>query len=196
MYICSHSLRGSVDWNQQAAERADIQPGHSLRGSVDWNSYQFGVVKNVTGHSLRGSVDWNETVVVDSGDGGKSLPSWECGLKFRLKHMQDLLKCCHSLRGSVDWNTIRQFHPRVVPVTPFVGVWIEIPTEVTLPLNVTGHSLRGSVDWNPSVWWWYGHGWVTPFVGVWIEIVERLFWFGVSASLPSWECGLKSPIPI
>ena len=55
-------------------------------------------------------------------------------------------------------------------VTPFVGVWIEILTNV------------GTFSTAP----------VTPFVGVWIEIAELLVLYKfVVMSLPSWECGLK-----
>ena len=36
---------------------------------------------------------------------------------------------------------------------------------------------------------------VTPFVGVWIEIRKgQILWIDI-LSLPSWECGLKFPVP-
>ena len=36
---------------------------------------------------------------------------------------------------------------------------------------------------------------VAPFVGVWIEILKKLLLVQiVDASLPSWECGLKSAL--
>ena len=56
----------------------------------------------------------------------KSLPSWECGLKLCI---------------FVDYTVL-------ICVTPFVGVWIEIPQSVNALTNLS----------------------VTPFVGVWIEI--------------------------
>ena len=80
-----------------------------------------------------------------------SLPSRECGLKFSYIPSQ---KCSHI-------------------VTPFAGVWIEIPLcnrngyklwslpsrECGLkslrscqPMSKVSHSLRGSVDWNSVVW--------------------------------------------
>ena len=59
-------------------------------------------------------------------------------------------------------------------VTPFVGVWIEIP--------ICG---AGSAELK-----------VTPFVGVWIEIRETCLFEKKKGSLPSWECGLKYHIYI
>ena len=57
-----------------------------------------------------------------------------------------------------------------IAVTPFVGVWIEI--QKLLRTN------QGNM--------------VTPFVGVWIEISGIGISRNLTASLPSWECGLKS----
>ncbi len=54
-------------------------------------------------------------------------------------------------------------------VTPFTGVWIEIPTVPT----------------NPSPYM------VTPFTGVWIEIRAQSYYSRGSASHPSRVCGLK-----
>ena len=62
-----------------------------------------------------------------------------------------------------------------IAVTPFVGVWIEI--------NFSCVALRDTF--------------VTPFVGVWIEICYRRYKLScLYLSLPSWECGLKSIIPV
>ena len=54
----------------------------------------------------------------------------------------------HSLRGSVDWNygTIDEFREQIV--TPYAGVWIEIPLVSKMRLQLL----------------------VTPYAGVWIEI--------------------------
>ena len=57
---CSHSLRGSVDWNDNTHIESHIIICHSLRGSVDWN--------------------WPETAC--SRIIAASLPSRECGLKL------------------------------------------------------------------------------------------------------------------
>ena len=54
---------------------------------------------------------------------------------------------CHSLCGSVDWNPLTGEKPRVIAVTPYVGVWIE-----TIVYN---NNLKNKD--------------VTPYVGVWIE---------------------------
>ena len=78
----------------------------------------------------------------------RSLPSWECGLKL----------------------TFGKIKEKVLDVTPFVGVWIEIVFNIRY----------GSVVF------------VTPFVGVWIEISFKLAYIKEDgSSLPSWECGLK-----
>ena len=57
-----------------------------------------------------------------------------------------------------------------IAVTPFVGVWIEIRLQLLWFQFVYSHSLRGSVDWNDP---------------------SRRDAIYQSASLPSWECGLK-----
>ncbi len=53
----------------------------------------------------------------------KSLPSWECGVKWKLGNR----------------------HLKSSEVTPFVGVWIEMAWLPGSP-TTSGHSLRGSVD--------------------------------------------------
>ena len=80
----------------------------------------------------------------------------------------------------------------IYAVTPYAGVWIEMPYYDYLVSYAMGHSLRGSVDWNQSdgvgeegvevtpyagVWIEMRKGlakrantWVTPYAGVWIEI--------------------------
>ena len=77
-------------------------------------------------------------------------------------------------------------------VTPFVGVWIEI---IEVPAGTT------AADVTPFVGVWIeidqhiratACSTVTPFVGVWIEIAVFPLNREVKASLPSWECGLKS----
>ena len=75
-------------------------------------------------HTLRGCVDWNKGRMVNSPGGG-----------------------CHTLRGCVDWNVDIRCGKFVLPVTPYVGVWIE-----------TGLQLKKHLS-HP----------VTPYVGVWIE---------------------------
>ena len=57
-------------------------------------------------------------------------------------------------------------------VTPFVGVWIEIISAIPASMSCG----------------------VTPFVGVWIEIGIPHDIAVLIMSLPSWECGLKSPV--
>ena len=62
---------------------------------------------------------------------------------------------------------------RGLTVTPCVGVWIEIHIPLFAPYS----------------------GLVTPCVGVWIEIENYATTSQkTNASLPAWECGLKSSI--
>ena len=99
---------------------------HSLRGSVDWNQSLYQMNYNTARHSLRGSVDWNLNMLAAAVDLAKSLPSWECGLKF----------------------IFYIFGACLIGVTPFVGVWIEIVSIWKRTDHQKSHSLRGSVDWN------------------------------------------------
>ena len=98
-------------------------------------------------------------------------------------------------------------------VTPFVGVWIEIPQSIDSGITFTslpswecglkcrwGNTYVTPVPSLPSwecglklcKWggWWYSTA-VTPFVGVWIEINVNRIKRTYIKSLPSWECGLK-----
>ena len=127
--------------------------------------------KEAKSHSLRGSVDWNET----KADGLGTI--WG-----------------HSLRGSVDWNWIicKPLVDRAI-VTPFVGVWIEMPKFERMTNFTSSHSLRGSVDWNRTRTWKNRRvGWSLPSweCGLkYITISAETEW--LRRSLPSWECGLK-----
>ena len=75
-----------------------------------------------------------------------SLPAWECGLKYELN--QDTYRKYLSLPAwecglkSVGGWVV--FH--WIPVTPCVGVWIEIRLHDYIQYRSRGHSLRGSVD--------------------------------------------------
>ncbi len=75
-----------------------------------------------------------------------SLPSWECGLKCD----KDVVI---APTGEVTpfagvWIEIpsRVFRDQVGKVTPFAGVWIEMMNGVCQNLHQERHSLRGSVD--------------------------------------------------
>ena len=78
-----------------------------------------------------------------------------------------------------------------IAVTPFVGVWIEIPETFVSPSNLMslpswecGLKFQGlRCLCSPDS--------VTPFVGVWIEIGQPQLQIHFHSSLPSWECGLK-----
>ena len=81
---------------------------------------------------------------------------------------------------------------KVIGVTPFVGVWIEI--DVCPKCGGTGWVTPFVGVWIEigKVEFFKKYVEVTPFVGVWIEIQDTIttqteyVW-----SLPSWECGLK-----
>ncbi len=166
---CSHSLLGSVDWNNPRLTRKLMEVRHSLLGSVDWNGIDGKSLGVNVGHSLLGSVDWNFAYAVRSISRVPSLPSWECGLKLPAIPA-DADWNSHSLLGSVDWNRELRVQREHWKVTPFLGVWIEI-------------MFKG----NKGI-----HCLVTPFLGVWIEIPCDRYWnTDWKTSLPSWECGLK-----
>ena len=166
---CSHSLLGSVDWNNPRLTRKLMEVRHSLLGSVDWNGIDGKSLGVNVGHSLLGSVDWNFAYAVRSISRVPSLPSWECGLKLPAIPA-DADWNSHSLLGSVDWNRELRVQREHWKVTPFLGVWIEMMNGVcqnlhqerSLPSWECGlkckrhvsryrdqsHSLLGSVDWN------------------------------------------------
>ena len=78
--------------------------------------------------------------------GVKSLPSWECGLKFT---WSALTLFPHFVTPFVGvWIEISDDTVNTTQslVTPFVGVWIEmlLMQAISVPFNC--HSLRGSVD--------------------------------------------------
>ena len=102
--VLSHSLRGSVDWNMLWLDHYELLPCHSLRGSVDWNLDQLDGTENINVTPFVGV--WIEITTLAFTNKSKclSLPSWECGLKYFTGN-----------KGDTALN-----------VTPFVGVWIEI----------------------------------------------------------------------
>ena len=98
-----------------------------------------------------------------------SLPSWERGLKFMI--LDFLRYRCGSLpsweRG-LKWQSTTK-KDRKPKVAPFVGAWIEM-TQIAIFIVPAG---------------------VAPFVGAWIEMADADHNRGATASLPSWERGLK-----
>ena len=99
---------------------------HSLRGSVDWNwptsaTNSFPFVTPFVGVWIEIS-DFFNVIWTPK----KSLPSWECGLKYSNKVEIEAHTFGHSLRGSVDWNDQEKVAIAYYEATPFVGVWIEI----------------------------------------------------------------------
>ena len=161
---------------------------------MDWNYVILAQLHLCNCHSLRGSVDWNP-----------------------ITYSSVIKSSSHSLRGSVDWNSDLLLFFQKAAVTPFAGVWIEIPFAMRLTVDFDSHSLRGSVDWNCCSGWhfkivrpvtpfagvwieisfpsWITPYWlVTPFAGVWIEMFCSLMISPPCTSLPSRECGLKYDI--
>ena len=147
----SHSLHGSVDWNNQGKVRFDSKKSSlpSRECGLKYHTHRFyGERRQVT--PFTGV--WIEILHCGkwSGRGRTSLPSRECGLKLQqgctypislrsLPSRECGLKFCsftsantsmaasHSLHGSVDWNSTE---------------------EILKIANTAGHSLHGSVDWN------------------------------------------------
>ena len=132
--LCSHTLRGCVDWNSESVSRWSASRSHTLRGCVDWNSsLLFDLIEARTSHPswvcglkllpcrwlgvralshpswVCGLKPW----CVDGCDEpGTSHPSWVCGLKLK-RHLGNLASSI---------------------VTPFVGVWIETSSSCYLSL--------------------------------------------------------------
>ena len=77
----SHSLCGSVDWNDVIDSNSFNFTGHSLCGSVDWNCMLVSIRHYQRCHSLCGSVDWNNHIPSIRQIRTLSLPVRECGLK-------------------------------------------------------------------------------------------------------------------
>ena len=188
----SHTLRGCVDWNTPEIVKnlnknvtpfvgVWIETRPTLAQLQDWSVTPFVGV-------------WIETRNSSNSLAGRSShPSWVCGLK-----PADWYQCEWLVRSHPSWvcglkpalpyvaNTSNQSHPswvcglklslpaktwRTLPVTPFVGVWIETYSEIS-----PCFCLR-----------------VTPFVGVWIETILFVCIAIRVASHPSWVCGLKRP---
>ena len=76
----------------------------------------------------------------------KSLPLWECGLKYDMAKAFGLAEKVTPLVGV--WIEIKGdfTYQRKDHVTPLVGVWIEINVGSTLYLAHKRHSPCGSVD--------------------------------------------------
>ncbi len=80
-------------------------------------------------------------------------------------------------------------------VTPFAGVWIEIPTCLQTCLTASVTPFAGvwiEIDIIGVKW---AYTTVTPFAGVWIEIIFYGHASGFDPSHPSRVCGLKYQIP-
>ena len=147
----SHSLRGSVDWNElylnNPIENLLVTPfaGVWIEIGTLTTTYKIDEVTPFAGV-------WIEIIDLITGEclamvtpfagvwieiqkiyfayyNDASLPSRECGLKYR------------------DFWNIFEFYT----VTPFAGVWIEIHSMCRLFCLLYSHSLRGSVDWNYAI---------------------------------------------
>ncbi len=85
--------------------------------STVWSQYLYGVTPCVG--------VWIEIrLSTRVGNASRSLPAWECGLKYIITYLLKFLS----------------------HVTPCVGVWIEIYSTVWSQYLYGRHSLRGSVD--------------------------------------------------
>ena len=150
-WICSHTLRGCVDWNYRIFTMSVHKPCHTLRGCVDWNTILISAI------ALPCSVTpfvgvWIETVVsfLLSTNGTmrhtlRGCVDWNCH-KETGKAWADR----HTLRGCVDWNKVHRAFFEKLNVTPFVGVWIETGRSTDSQNGTQSHTLRGCVDWNAN----------------------------------------------
>ena len=119
-----------------------------------------------------------------------SLPSWERGLKYLAKDIENCLNVA-PLVGA--WIEIYQLFERIGShiVAPLVGAWIEI----NLGLISSKEPTESLPSWERGLKYEVNHILIScnvaPLVGAWIEI--DCAWSDKSRcrSLPSWERGLK-----
>ena len=166
---CSHSLRGSVDWNikcictyiklwvtpyagvwieiSESFEKVQCCLRHSLRGSVDWNDVYGGWKPNPYVTPYAGV--WIEIFFTSLWNNAEGVTPY-AGVWIEILTHICLYQWarCHSLRGSVDWNLIRTSHKFFGKSHSLRGSvdWNEEGKPILTPQSC--HSLRGSVDWN------------------------------------------------
>ena len=95
-----------------------------------------------------------------------SHPTWVCGLKrtYYWKTEQDNMSHPTWVCGlKLSYPSCL---PCVVPVTPYVGVWIETLSRPDYPSGSISHTLRGCVDWNFDYLFYFCFHKVTPCVGI------------------------------
>ena len=146
-WICSHTLRGCVDWNKMVGYVIILIGCHTLRGCVDWNQSSWTPPKPNRCHTLRGCVDWN-TDAPTHVDGHNVTPF--VGVWIETDCIAKLLVCIYVTPFVGVWietEIERKLRKKVV-VTPFVGVWIETSSLLSAIYRYRRHTLRGCVDWN------------------------------------------------
>ncbi len=75
-----------------------------------------------------------------------SLPAWECGLKYNLcDNSASFVPVTPCVGVWIEMITHLMTYSQL-RVTPCVGVWIEITWLKTISQTSASHSLRGSVD--------------------------------------------------
>ena len=123
-WICSHTLRGCVDWNDMMTTGESLADVTPFVGVWIETPELCHTCKAKICHTLRGCVDWNTKEIL------ASMP----------KDVTPFV--------GVWIETGREGRNRLsVPVTPFVGVWIETFEGKTVGQQCS-HTLRGCVDWN------------------------------------------------
>ena len=110
---------------------------------------------------------WIETTLwVNTDQSISSHPTWVCGLKrtYYWKTEQDNMSHPTWVCGlKLSYPSCL---PCVVPVTPYVGVWIETLSRPDYPSGSISHTLRGCVDWNFDYLFYFCFHKVTPCVGI------------------------------
>ena len=149
-WICSHTLRGCVDWNESVNSKICQCGRHTLRGCVDWNLN-----------------DAEEPSI------GRVTP-------FVGVWIETIMKWIHKIWPTVTpfvgvWIETISRTNKLTPtsVTPFVGVWIE----TSVP-GGRRHPSRSHPSWvcglkHHREGEWFEEKSVTPFVGVWIETSKK-----------------------
>ena len=134
VYICGHSLCGSVDWNPDDPARVTyvfVTPCAGVWIEIAHTVFCF---LFFFCHSLCGSVDWNSAFLHSVKQLHPSLPVRECGLKsyvcfvlFDVLRSLPVREC-----GLKSYHIGRCFNQ--CRVTPCAGVWIEIESTYTVKM--------------------------------------------------------------
>ena len=165
---------------------------HTLRGCVDWNSFFVSAISREKAVTPFVGV-WIETLPPCSVPSGASVTPfvgvWIETLKSMFAERPAEVTPFVGVWIETLIQTARQRQPSV---TPFVGVWIETGCASVFRSCCRRHTLRGCVDWNAAgAFITKALGWSHPS---WVCGLKHIIYIddiGTEESHPSWVCGLK-----